>query len=327
MALRLWLVVLGLIAAGIAWAAQGGRDELFSRVAEINSLLAAGSIKADDVPNPHWRDDGCGACHKGKPSAGQTNLRTSDINRLCLDCHETISAHNYIHAVGMKPSTEKQNRMPENFRQAIGRGKGVLTCIGCHDLPMQCQAERRHERKDNPLFFRGGPYTERTTLCFSCHDPSHYERLNPHDQITDEGELNTQVCLVCHAVVPNRREVRSINDVSFNAGGDLNKLCLGCHPWKPHPAASMFSASYAGPNPHLVKPPEDILERMQDTQRSSDIILPLEPDTGKIVCATCHNPHERGVQVREAADRGADGVWRLRAATNGDRGCTACHPI
>jgi hypothetical protein len=77
-----------------------------------------------------------------------------------------------------------------------------------------------------------------------------------------------------------------------------------------------------GPN-HLVKPPEAILKRLKETESRLDIVLPLDPSNGNIFCATCHNPHERGVQRHARADRGADGPKRLRR--EGMQICDSCH--
>lgn len=305
------------------------KNALFERAGEIPQLLSQGKIEVEQIPDPHWRGDGsgCAACHRGTPQGNDMKMRTKDINGLCNNCHGVISAHNYIHAVGMEPSAEKREHMPETFRQAVRRGGGVLTCIACHDLPMQCKKERYGERELNSKFFRGGPYKDRTDLCFECHNPTHYERLNPHDQISDEGELDTQVCMVCHSVAPNRREVKSMDDVSFNVTDDLTKLCTGCHPWRPHPggAWSGFSANSnrEGPN-HLVKPPLAMLKHIMESETQGDVVLPLEPSNGQIFCATCHNPHERGVQRFIRADRGADGSKRLRK-TSGGVICNNCH--
>lgn len=303
---------------------------LLDQVEKIPELLQQGKIDADLIPNPHWRDEeaACQACHRGKPVAGKdAKLRGKDINGLCNNCHDTVSVQNYIHAVDMTPSTEKRERMSEDFRNAIKRGAGVVTCIACHDLPMQCIKERFAEKGLNPKFFRGGPYQQRTDLCFNCHNPTHYERLNPHDQISDEGELEIQRCPVCHSVTPNRRLAKSIDDVKFNVTDDLTKLCTGCHPWRPHPGGSwaMFGkkSTKEGPN-HLVNPPEVILKNIMESETKMDTILPLEPSSGKIFCATCHNPHERGVQRYIRADRGADGYKRLRSV-GGMPICIRCH--
>lgn len=227
----------------------------------------------------------------------------------------------------MAPSAEKRDQMPDDFRQAIKRGGGVVTCIACHDLPMQCNKNRFEEKGLNPRFFRGGPYRERTDLCFNCHNPTHYERLNPHDQISDRGELDTQRCLVCHSVTPNRRGAKSIADVSFNVTDDLTKLCTGCHPWRPHPGGAWATfapnSTRDGPN-HLVKPSEVILKRLKESEVKQDVVLPLDPSTGRVFCATCHNPHERGVQRYARADKGGDTYKRLRR-TGGEAICYYCH--
>lgn len=302
-------------------------EKLLAHSDKIPQLLQQGEIKPDQVPYPHWNEDGCIACHLSTPQGKDMKLRSRDINVLCNNCHDTVSAHNYIHAVGMAPSAEKSERMPEQFRQSIKRGGGIVTCIACHDLPMQCKKSRFAERKLNLMFFRGGPYRDRTDLCFNCHNPTHYARLNPHDQISDEGELNTQLCLVCHSVAPNRREAKSIDDVSFNVTDDLAKLCTGCHTWKPHPGGAWArfakNSDSEGPN-HLVNPTDEILKKLKKSEQRGDIVLPLEPATGRIFCATCHNPHERGVQRHSHTDRGADGYKRLRI-TPGLPICNNCH--
>ena len=71
-------------------------------------------------------------------------------------------------------------------------------------------------------------------------------------------------------------------------------------------------------------PPDAILKRIKETEKQRDVIVPLEPKTGRIFCATCHNPHERGVQRYDKADRGADGPKRLRR-TGGMPICLNCH--
>ncbi|MHB9100483.1 MAG: cytochrome c3 family protein [Sulfuricella sp.] len=325
MALKwLWFGAAMLLSFTLLWAAEPptkkavARDEqLFNRIEEIPNLLAAGKTTPERIPDPHWREDACQACHKGKPTAHNTALRGKNINQLCFNCHAPNSAKNHIHAVDMKPSAEKQNRMPEAFAQALKRGGGVITCIACHELPMQCKKERFAERKLNPMFFRGGPFQYRTDLCFNCHDPSQYERLNPHDQITDEGTLNKDACLPCHLDSPNRFQVKSIADASFNVIDDLTQLCTGCHPWIPHPPG----ISSSGPN-HLTKPTPEIASFMKETEKKYGVELPLDPTNGQVFCATCHNPHERGVLQRSAGS-GADTKSRLRRSS--DKMCPSCH--
>jgi len=329
MALRIFTLVMVLLCFTAGATEQPAKTAAtsivnFIQTEEIPSMLSAGKITSAQIPNPHWREDACSSCHRSTPSVSDTALRGTNINGLCQSCHESISANNYTHAVGMKPSAEKHARMPEPFRQAVKRGGGLITCISCHDMLIPCKKERYGEKSENRFFFRSGPYLKRTDLCFNCHNPKNYERLNPHDQISDEGELNQLVCLVCHSIAPNWRQVKSIDDVTFVVTNDQTQLCTGCHKWRPHPSMPMGMNS-AGLN-HLVKPSPEVVLQMKATEQNDNLILPLEPASGRIVCATCHNPHERGVQRDPRADVGADSVNRLRRQP-GKVMCMSCHNI
>ena len=297
-------------------------QQLLENPEQIQDLLAKGVIAPEDIPQPHWERDACVACHLMGTGEKKPPLRNADVIRLCGNCHDVTVVESFIHAVAMEPPEDFIKRMSSDFKASLKRADGMVTCITCHDLPMQCLKERSEEKSLNPLFFRGGPYETRTDLCYNCHDPKSYERYNPHDQITDEGILDEEVCYFCHNAKPNRREVRSINDVDFTIEEDLKQLCTGCHPWRVHPGGTWASFGKKGPN-HLRVPPDDILERLQQLAKEDELVMPLDPSTGKIFCATCHNPHERGVQFLLAADKGADGVKRLR---RGKREiCIVCH--
>ena len=56
-------------------------------------------------------------------------------------------------------------------------------------------------------------------------------------------------------------------------------------------------------------------------EKKNNIVLPLEPGSGKVFCGTCHNPHEKGVIKLKAAAKGADANKRLRM----QKICKNCH--
>ena len=329
-ALKIVLLVVGFCLPLLAFGTEYERAWLLENPEKIPELLHTEKLSYEELPNPHWQQDSCLACHQGEMSAGRAMppLRESDINQLCGNCHDPTVVAEYIHPVGMEAAAEFRSRMPAEFSDSLDRGKGLVTCITCHDLPMQCLSQRSGEREKNPLFFRGGPYETRTHLCFNCHNPEDYRRKNPHDQITDEGELDTESCFYCHETTPNRSNVRDIYDVTFNVSESLEKLCTGCHPYKPHPGGAWFSSkgnvSGGGAN-HLRVPPDEVLQKIIRSRKELDIVLPLEPETGRIFCATCHNPHERGVQFLHRADKGADGYKRLRRGKFNV--CSSCHNL
>lgn len=297
--------------------------QLFAEPQRIPELLAANKLHPEQVPSPHWRPDGCVACHRGKPTAKAAALRDRDVAKVCNNCHEAISPHSYIHPVGDVAPKDMLARMPASFRNAMKRSGDKTSCVTCHDLPMQCLPERARERGLNPLFFREGPYRARTDLCYRCHDAEQYERLNPHDQVAKDGSIKSQSCLVCHDDVEHLKQAKRIEDVGFNRSSDLSALCTGCHPWKPHPGGG-FSFTHSGKSPeHLVLPSEKVRQRLVRMQDKLDVVLPLEPGTGKVFCGTCHNPHAKGVVQVAGLARGAESKKRLRLVDT--EICSACH--
>ena len=298
------------------------RIELLDDPGTIMALVESGAVAPHEVPDPHWHEARCHACH-GEGEPRRDNLHDQDANRLCSNCHASDLVEAYIHPVGMVPPEDFLQRMPDGFRQSLARNQGVVSCITCHDLPMQCDQQRTSERAMNPRFFRDGPHASRTDLCFNCHEQQQYERFNPHDQITDEGVLDTTRCYVCHSSLPDREKAQGIDDVEFNVVQELTQLCTGCHPWRNHPGGSWAGFRGKGPN-HLVIPSETVQKQLARQEAlGKKVTLPLDPVTGKITCATCHNPHERGVQFNPRADLGADGVRRLRQGSQ--EICFSCH--
>lgn len=263
--------------------------------------------------DPHWRKGYCFACHsKNAKKYPSSFKRKGDIEKVCGNCHDAISGDMLIHATGMVPSRQIKSRMPKSFKLS---SDGKIGCLTCHELKYQC-LEKEYKRKNaDSRFFRGGPYKSRTDLCYKCHKKKNYGRLNPHDQINDEGELKVDVCPYCHAQLPDPRVDKGIGAVKFVVD-DLKELCQRCHRDRPHPGGfAKFD--------HLVTPSPKIKFFMRHSEEKNNVALPLEPGTGKIFCATCHNPHERGV-LRGRYDKGADDPQRLRLGA-GFEICSACH--
>ena len=295
-------------------------QQLLNAPQRIPQWVADGALTLAQVPNPHWRRDACQACHAGTPTRANLTLRDANVNRLCNTCHAALSDHSYIHPTDMPVPKDMQARLSKPFAQAVARARGTISCITCHDVPMTCLPQRAGERALNPRFFREGPYLrDRSALCYRCHDPAQYVRLNPHDQRAPDGKLREQSCLVCHETVPDMAAARGIQDVDFNTSGDLSRQCTGCHAVKPHPGGFSFTAQ-AEPD-HLRVPSAPVAQRMQSMERKNEVVLPLDPNTGKVFCATCHNPHARGVVRRAEAARGAGESKHLRMPEL----CGNCH--
>jgi len=294
-------------------------QRLLNQPEKIQQLLKQNKITEKEIPDPHWKIEGCLSCHLGKATKANKNLRTTDINGLCGNCHKTRESHSIIHPVEISPDRKMIRRMPADFSRVIKQSGGKINCLTCHDVVQTCKTSRKQSQLVNPKFFRGGNYKEdRTRLCFYCHDEGMYERLNPHKQVRKDGSINEKLCYVCHEDWPGVDLVANEGPFYFNVENNYSSMCNGCHPWKPHPGGSFFSFQKKNKNiNHLVIPPDKIMRQME----KSSVHLPLEPKTKRVYCATCHNPHDKTVIKRKAAAMGAGQKHFLRAGQI----CMNCH--
>jgi nitrate/TMAO reductase-like tetraheme cytochrome c subunit len=182
-------------------------------------------------------------------------------------------------------------RMPASYQQTLSNGK--LACTTCHDLPVQCLPQRRREKMLNPMFLRGAPFKSRTDQCYLCHDAKSYQRINPHDQLNEKGQMRTATCLLCHGPKTMQQITtrKAISEVDYNIEKDLTV------------------------------PSEPVRARIKTMATKNGIVLPLDPTTGRVYCGTCHNVHEKGLFKNASVTKGADEKHRLRM----QKMCANCH--
>jgi len=116
------------------------------------------------------------------------------------------------------------------------------------------------------------------------------------------------------------RDERSWLTVDFNVTGSLNDMCTGCHVVQPHPGNS-FSGQPVG-WAHLAVPSADVRANMKQAEDARGLIFPLDPNTGEVNCATCHNPHPEELEGYPVATTPGSEA-RLRV----DKICQACHDL
>ncbi len=252
----------------------------------------------------HFTGKYCTECHEQTPTrGGDTYLKFGgDYYQLCGECHLTTPG-SYIHPTNMVPSEDKRVKFPADFPLEDDK----VTCLTCHDLYMQCQ--KRDFDRDS---LRGVPYRQKTDFCFKCHDQGSYVMFNPHAQVNGKGEVITDKCLYCHTEIPDQKQDRFEDPKLI---GDLGPLCQRCHI-----RMAMRSGSFS----HLAKPSAETLARIRKTEEEFYATLPLDAQ-GKTTCATCHNPHDKGViSAEKPAAKGAGSTHRLRLP---DPMCKWCHPM
>jgi len=296
--------------------------ELLQNPQKIMQLLNERAITVEQIPNPHWREDACIACHTSTPVGDQLSLRMADALSGCQYCHDSVTEQTHIHAVGMTPSSKMMDNMPDNFKETLTSPGDKINCITCHEVVLQCKTERFFQHKYNEIFLRDAPYNSRTGICYRCHDKSKYQPLNPHDQIDDQDRLLTEKCLICHLKVPEELDSGEVIDADLYLDRDWSALCINCHRKIEHPSANMSFIKEGKPD-HLVIPPPEYMRQIEKMTVQNDVHLPLEPDTGQIFCATCHNPHEKGVIRNDKNAKGADSEHKLRIVPL----CINCHDV
>ncbi len=256
--------------------------------------------------NPHWKRLFCLCCHREVPGEGVLSLKYSNFNTLCERCHDNSFARADIHIVGVRP---KNVTVPKDLPLQNGR----LTCETCHDASIQCTGNRK-KAKENPLFLRRDGLS-RYEFCFLCHKPKAFQRLNPHiHQRDDKGRIVKKRCLFCHSSVPDPEHMRGVGEVKFSVK-DPDECCRGCH--------QGFEFFHPGGFTHIgVRPSKKIMSAIETSLERLGIEVPLYQ--GRIMCATCHNPHEIGVIKFKAASIGSTRPNRLRLSHTREM-CVVCH--
>jgi hypothetical protein len=257
--------------------------------------------------DPHWNDLHCLSCHEQEPIKGDAPLREKgNSNALCNRCHASAYARSDIHPVGIKPS--QHIRIPNDMPLE----DGLLTCTTCHDSLLQTACLKKENMAETNILFLRGKQKSRTSFCFLCHFEETYKLLNPHDQMNDQGEIQEETCLFCHSSIPDLQspEPEPVRFVVQNP----DAFCIGCHHGflRKHPAGV----------DHLMTPSAKTASAIKTSIKRIGVDLPLYK--GKIVCATCHNPHQTGVIKSSVAATGTKRKNKLRLMP-GLMQCVGCH--
>lgn len=287
----------------------GGQDRTAPSFSEDQKTAAPPGKSAASTTDIHYSGRYCLECHESLPKkGGNNNLRYGGDFKILCRCHYNTAA-NYVHPVDIVPSEELKPRIPDEFPLKDGQ----VVCSTCHDIVVQCrdsQVDRIFLKEQK--FLRGAPLPTKTSICFRCHDAENYQMYNPHDQLTAKNEIIEEKCLYCHAEIPDSQKT-TLKDAKLI--GNLQALCARCH---------MKVARQTLHANHLRKPSPDVLAQIKKLEDQYNIILPLGDD-GQITCATCHNPHEKGViPDKRSGAKGASEFQRHRLSGNM---CIKCHPM
>ena len=287
--------------------------------ARASSAMAAGAHgPVSPAPNPHWSAARCGECHRME--SGRTlPIAVSEVDVVCLNCHDGHRARSEPHPVGRSAQTASVSTPKEWPTNA-----GLINCLTCHDIERHCSANATRP-SINPAMLRHHNPEQPLELCLKCHTAAESWRISPHRQINERGTTKIETCAFCHVQSPQvpADGIRR-NSPTLHAEGSA--LCLTCHTrhWD------------VSPSGRVDRPvPAPFLEAMKvrtpaagstTSVGSAASLLPLA--AGNVTCYTCHNPHTPGLfkpggALDAFATRPADKAILLR--TNSADMCIACH--
>lgn len=258
------------------------------------------------VVNPHWKVSGCIECHGGSSApvsaGGAAAIARTEIDALCMRCHDGVKATREAHPVGVAAEAEGVHA-PRDWPLVDRR----LSCLTCHDIAGHCLAPVRPA--ENPAFVRGFNPREPMAFCNHCHVQESF-RFNPHEAVVSERhESGVTGCGFCHELAESGAASRG-GSVQSRLRAPATTLCLNCHVRHADPAIRGH------------------LDQAATGEYAPRTFLPIE--NGKITCSTCHNPHPAGTfppgnPLGRMATEGPDARNRLRGAYADV--CRACHPV
>jgi predicted CXXCH cytochrome family protein len=274
--------------------------------------------------NPHWTKDGCGDCHK--TAAGQAlPVAPEAITPLCLSCHNGARAGAEAHPIGRTFDPQHMNNpgwpMPN----------GTVQCETCHDARQACDASAERP-ETNSAFLR----PTSTPFCSNCHRPEAVPRLNPHLMLS-AGQPIESKCAICHSRPMDNTSMVRTGDSALRA--DVVTLCRSCHPHHrdisttghvlatipPDMLAYMRARELTG---LLSMPSADLIQQLIDQKARPILMVP--DGQGRVVCFTCHNPHQAGTfpAMSVLSDRSLRLVrGHLLTPVRGSQFCRHCHNL
>jgi hypothetical protein len=217
--------------------------------------------------------------------------------------------------------------------------KGALYCLTCHDVRQECDTTA--QRPDtNSAFLRQSQTTggDPTPFCGNCHAPEQTPKFNPHRMLAaDQHTIIEQRCQVCHSKPMDRNATKRSGDPSLRA--DMVTLCRSCHPHhrdisraghvlttiRPPMLIYMRARELTG---LLESPSPDLIKQLQDEHAKPTLMVP--DAQGRIVCSTCHNPHEQGTFAPNCVldDRSLRLIkGHLLTPVRGQLFCRRCHNV
>ena len=268
----------------------------------VSRMILSSPALATEVINPHWTGKDCAECHLAEKIP---QLRyDGDITQLCNRCHrKEPPVCTAVHRKNSMLTPVMQDALPPGWP----RPEAGITCLTCHAVTEQMHVNATAE-KENRNFLRTAEPEDLVSFCFNCHDRDRFQKTNPHrDSFFGESQ---SICYRCHT-----GGLATGFEICFEASLKTKSpsLCLGCH--------GNISSEHML---HEQLGAETLEKYEVPLLRFEDEGLELPLADGRMHCATCHNPHPKGIIGRKEAAIGAGEKYFLRIADVHGL-CRVCH--
>lgn len=273
----------------------------FSRAEEPGGRVGEAIVaKAAD---PHWAADRCDQCHRQGDGEKQMTFSPFEIESLCTSCHDGVKASRSVHP-SLRPAAGTHGRIEKPADWPLVDNK--IGCVTCHDIKMHCRQDVRRPAV-NAVFLRASEGRNLARFCNKCHVREAQQRFNPHimlDKAT--GKPDQKACLYCHSQVTPVASVTESGWIEAPLRKDVSMLCTGCHtrhvdyfePGHMNAVASEQILNHLRRNANKADESQTASSKQQKqatkADASSGLLMPLGSGD-RVVCFTCHNPHQKGL--------------------------------
>ncbi len=252
-------------------------------------------IRESTYFNPHGRGITCIVCHGKKPEPKKkVPFIDKNIENVCRKCHIGDVADHHVTLVKSAESTYVMDFL------TLPLLDDKIYCATCHD-----EVCYKPLNPKNKQFLIGGPYKNKEEFCNKCHKKAAGKDSNPHKQIDKKGNIVKEQCATCH------KKYLEEGDKDIALLAKVQDLCSECHIVFDHPDTN-----------HLVEMSDIKMENLKNYSKNFKVNFPLR-GKNTITCATCHNPHDKGI-LKGIGAVGAGEYMYLRAVSF-EEACTPCH--
>lgn len=286
-------------------------------------------VRQGDVPVTNWV---CLRCHS-QPMGTKKAIQVHDA--ACFFCHEPhrdpftkppdcTVCHNDIGLVhGAKGATVAETCMKCHEQHSVA-AEATKECVACHSDP-------KEQKKPSTIVTEKALFKSGHKSCGSCHKPHRFAK----NEVKACESCHSKQPVLARGVTP-KAHVACVNCHQPHAPMSPPKTCQSCHkdiksshPVKPDLQACMSCHPMHKGAPDGGAVAKDCHECHKEPEFAGVVHAQKDAKGKPMVCASCHSPHDFGVQKGSQAPCKSCHEQKLAAVAkvkkDGHKKCADCH--